>query len=132
MSTRRQFIKTIAAASAFLAVRPIAQARNFVNGGVWTARVIRCSCFLDLQGAFLDDPDAGPCPRCQVGQQWKFTAGLSPDGICPKLWRSISEKIEMIECHHDLCAKEAADPKGWLVSCADPTRPVIVSLRRLS
>ncbi|MCH5318563.1 MAG: TIGR04076 family protein [Paramuribaculum sp.] len=131
MATRRQFLKTIAAASAFLAVKPLARAQKLVPGAQWSAKVIRCSCMPDLQGAFLDDPDAGACKLCHVGQQWKFSAGVAPADICPKLWKAISDKIDSLESKEESCARQAESLDGYLVSCADPTRPVIVKIARI-
>lgn len=130
MATRRQFLKTIAAASAFLAVKPLARAQKFLPDGRWQAQVIRCAYMPDLQEAFLDDPDAGPCPKCSAGQKWVFHRGMTPADICPTLWKEISAKIDSLDLRDDSCAPsaESAGRGSCLVSCGNPTRPVIVRI----
>lgn len=132
MVTRRHFFKTLMAASAFLAVKNIAKCEPSLVSGRWRAKIVRRVLISDLQSAFLDDPDAGPCTKYSVGQTWEFVGDVKPGGICPQLWTAIMNKIQSVQSDKEFCVKENNRPKEYLVSCGDPTRPVILNLTRLS
>lgn len=99
--------------------------------------VIRCQCFEELQGCYLDDPEAGPCPRFKVGDSFEVTPSNLEQmrcgkRVCPQAWRAL-EPYVMASLSADEtadCAPAITDTQA-VVSCPDGTRPVIFKVTSL-
>ncbi|MDE6101086.1 MAG: TIGR04076 family protein [Paramuribaculum sp.] len=111
-----------------------AAARRNTLSGECLIEVVRCHCFQDLQGRYLDDPEAGPCQHFSVGEKLRITPrnlqSLKESGrICPQAWKVLEPYVmaalsdrETTECAPALKSNYA------LISCPDGTRPVIFKL----
>lgn len=95
--------------------------------------VVRCNCFTDLQGCYLDDPEAGPCTRFKPGDTLTLTPAnldeMKSRRICPQAWRVMEPYVmaalnagETKECNPALKDTQA------VVCCPDGTRPVIFKI----
>lgn len=134
--TRRNFCKiSVLTALGLIFVPKRAQASEHprLRGGC-RMEVVRCNCFHDLQGCYLDDPEAGPCTRYSAGD----TIMITPDNlerlrssgrICPQAWSALKPYVmaalsagETSEC------APANLPTQAIISCPDGTRPVIFKL----
>lgn len=134
--TRRNFCKISALAALGLIFTPRrtqASAPRHLKGSC-RMEVVRCNCFHDLQGCYLNDPEAGPCTRYSAGD----TLMITPDNleelrksgrICPQAWNALRPYVlaalsagETVEC------APASIPTQAIISCPDGTRPVIFKL----
>lgn len=136
--SRRKFCTLSALASLALLLTPRrAKAAISEDGGTKNLRgrcridVLRCNCFTDLQGRYLDDPEAGPCSHFKVGETIEITprnleALLKEGRICPNAWHSLEPYVmaALSAGETDDCAP-AAKVTEAVVSCPDGTRPVI-------
>lgn len=112
-------------------------ARRGSLSGECMVEVVRCQCFSDLQGRYLDDPEAGPCRHFAVGEKIRITpdnlCSLKESGkICPQAWKVLEPYVmaalsagETTEC------SPALKPNNALICCPDGTRPVIFKLTAL-
>lgn len=119
---RRNFCRVAALALGAISLNPI-EALAAPVGGLRRARVtvLRRECFVDLQNAYLDDPETGRCRCFEPGQSFD-TDGRCPDGFCPLAWRA----IEACLAAGSACATDT--PPGnepFVAACPDGTRPVI-------
>ena len=135
--TRRKFCTLSALASLALLFTP-RRARAAAQGsdmkrlrGRCRIDVLRCNCFTDLQGRYLDDPEAGPCSHFRVGETIEITprnieALLKERRICPNAWHSLEPYVmaALSAGETDDCAP-ASKVTEAVVSCPDGTRPVI-------
>lgn len=134
--TRRNFCKISALAALGLIFTPRraqASAEPRLKGGC-RMEVVRCNCFHDLQGCYLDDPEAGPCTRYSAGDSLLITPDnlgqLRASGrICPQAWNVLRPYVmaalsagETTEC------APSGLPTQAIISCPDGTRPVIFKL----
>lgn len=134
--TRRNFCKISALAALGLIFTPRrAQASSQpARKGACRMEVVRCNCFHDLQGCYLDDPEAGPCTRYAAGDSLLITPEnlehlRSSGRICPQAWNVLKPYVmaalsagETSEC------APAGSPTQAIISCPDGTRPVIFKL----
>lgn len=93
--------------------------------------VLRCQCFSDLQGRYLDDPEVGPCSHFHVGDKIEITPdnlqALKNSGrICRQAWHTLEPYImaALATGSTSECAP-AQNISQAIVSCPDGTRPVI-------
>jgi len=93
--------------------------------------VVRCQCFDELQCRYLNDPEAGPCPRFKVGD----IIDITPENIstfahsshfCPQAWRALEPYVmaALSQSETEECAPALSDNEA-IISCPDGTRPVI-------
>lgn len=99
--------------------------------------VIRCQCFSDLQGRYLEDPDPGPCGRFRVGDSFEitpsnFSAFCKEGRMCQNAWRVLEPYVlaalsegETVECASAMSRNQA------VVCCPDGTRPVVFKVTAL-
>ncbi len=135
---RRQFFKITGFSALAMLVNPAkvlaAVARD---GGLrrgCTVEVLRCECYSDLQCRYLDDPEAGRCPRFKVGQKISVTAGnisrLADDRqFCSKAWRVLEPYVRTAigNSEKDLCMNSDGQA-AKIVCCPDGTRPVVFKI----
>lgn len=132
---RRKFCKASAFGAIAMALSPgrifASASENKHLSGRCTIEVLRCNCFHDLQCRYLDDPEAGPCPKFHVGDKIEITPGnlravMESGKICSQAWDLLRPLVmaaltsgETRECNPAQATNEA------IVSCPDGTRPVI-------
>lgn len=135
--SRRKFCKLSALASIGLLLFPhrASSAKNYITKNEMRGKcridIVRCNCFSDLQGRYLDDPEAGPCTKFKVGQSIIITPDNiqsieRSDIVCANAWRILKPYViaalaagETTEC------APASKTTQAVVSCPDGTRPVI-------
>lgn len=134
---RRHFCKIASLAAASIGLNPIEAGgvnlhdaprrddRAGANGRITSPcriTILRREFHPDLQALFLDDPDAGPCPNFESGDEVRLEAGSGcPDGFCPRLWDAVRSWVNADDrCTRQLHSSTAA------IACPDGTRPVIV------
>lgn len=82
---------------------------------LFRATVVRCDCHLDLQSAYLDDPETGPCQNFSVGQIFEFRANGTIESVaCPRAVAALAD-----------CCRRMRGQSLALVNCGSGTRPVI-------
>lgn len=132
---RRHFCKIASIATAAIGIGRLQSAASQTSttplpstlGSPCRVTVIRRECHIDLQSLFLDDPESGPCPCFNSGDEFVIKASSGcPDNFCPQLWASVCAWMK----HDDHCADSRKDAPA-IISCPDGTRPVIVRVDRL-
>lgn len=131
---RRRFLKAGALLAAFTAMSPGKALAVGASSATRPRRgcrvtVVRRECFTDIQSRYLDDPEAGPCPRFCQGQSFDCADGRMPRGFCPKAWECIRSHVEAVLSDSDplLCGDAPAD-RAVIACCNDGTRPVIFKI----
>lgn len=133
---RRRFLKVGSLLAAAAAVAPGRLLASVTPGSAGAAAARRCrvtvvrrECFTDIQSRYLDDPEAGPCPRFCQGQTFTCSGGEMPRGFCPKAWECIRSHVEAVLSDADplLCGEAPAD-RSVIACCNDGTRPVIFKI----
>lgn len=137
--TRRHFCKIFGLSVLGLSAAPLpalAATERFTMSGQCRIEVLRCECFDDIQGRYLNDPEAGRCKHFKVGD----TILVTPDnfarfdagkGICPKAWSVLRPYAlaALTDSHIDACAPAAANAEA-IVCCPDGTRPVLFKVSK--
>ncbi|MCM1348584.1 MAG: TIGR04076 family protein [Firmicutes bacterium] len=104
-------------------------------GGRCRVEIIRCQCFEELQGRYLNDPEAGPCSRYKVGDVVQISPGNfqeTKERFCPNAWRVLEPYV--LAALRSGATKECApaeESTQAIVSCPDGTRPVIFKVTAL-
>ncbi len=101
--------------------------------------VIDKKCFPDYQKQYLADPDSGPCPFYQTGDEFIFeryggedTFWLTGDGTqCAEAWDCISRYIYTALQGGSIMRGWTNDEHMMIACCSDGTRPVIFKIERL-
>ena len=105
--------------------------------------VIDKKCYPELQAAYLADPDSGPCPCFEVGQEYVFRreAGaddfyhfgreLDPPFPCAEAWDAISRYIYTALAGGAIMKNWTNDDRMMIACCNDGTRPVIFKIERI-
>lgn len=138
---RRNFFKITSAAvlAGALPAGAQAAAANY-SGTVGNRRcrvtVLRRECYTDLQSLFLDEPESGPCPLFNTGQQFEIDPAqinsmIARGEFCDKAWKCICSKID--SKMNDKC--DSASNPDWsntvIACCSDGTRPVVFKVELL-
>lgn len=94
-------------------------------------------CHQDLQSRYLDDPEAGSCPKFTCGQEFTVDASnyhemASGTHFCPKAWHVLQSHVDAVLAsgRSDECGVSRHDG-AVIVSCPDGTRPVIFKVTPL-
>lgn len=101
--------------------------------------VIDKKCFQDLQENYLADPNSGPCPFYQVGDQFLFERYGGEDTFwregngahCAEAWDCISRYIYTALQGGSIMRGWTNDERMMIACCNDGTRPVIFKIERL-
>ena len=105
--------------------------------------VIDKKLFPELQKDYLADPESGPCPCFEVGQEYLFEreAGkddfyhfgreLNPPFPCAEAWDAISRYIYTALAGGAIMKNWTNDERIMIACCNDGTRPVIFKIERI-
>ena len=101
--------------------------------------VIDKKCFTDYQQAYLADPQSGPCPFYQVGDEFLFERYGGEDTFwregngtqCAEAWDCISRYIYTALQGGSIMRGWTNDERMMIACCNDGTRPVIFRIERL-
>jgi len=101
--------------------------------------VIDKKCFPDYQKKYLANPESGPCPFYQIGDEFIFeryggedTFWLAGDGTqCGEAWDCISRYIYTALQGGSIMRSRTNDERMMIACCNDGTRPVIFKIQRL-
>ena len=90
----------------------------------------------DLAQRYLSDPDAGPCPDFEVGQEFLFDiatyGSMNRGNFCTEAWDAISKYIWT--CMRGGSPMEEGwyrDDRVTVACCNDGIRPVIFRIERV-
>lgn len=99
--------------------------------------------FPDLQAAYLANPESGPCPCFEVGQEylfdrrdgkddfWHFGRELTPPFPCAEAWDCVSRYIYTALQGGSIMKGWTADERVMIACCNDGTRPVVFRIERI-
>lgn len=105
--------------------------------------VLEKRCYADLQREYLADPESGPCPCFEVGQEYLFEReadkddfyhfgrDLDPQFPCAEAWDAISRYIYTALAGGAIMKSWANDERIMIACCNDGTRPVIFKIERI-
>ena len=99
--------------------------------------VIKKECYEDLQDQYLADPNSGPCPMFQVGDEFIFDSQkddffhLYHGKFCSEAWDAISRYIYAGLQGGSIMKGWTNDEKMMIACCNDGTRPVIFKIERM-
>lgn len=101
--------------------------------------VLDKKCFTDYQEQYLADPQSGPCPFYQVGDQFLFERYGQEDTFwytgrgsqCGEAWDCISRYIYTALQGGSIMRGWTNDERMMIACCNDGTRPVIFQIQRL-
>lgn len=104
------------------------------GGGRYRVTVLRRECYADLQSAFLNEPESGPCPLFTTGQTIELDDATAREMVargefCGKAW----ECIKSCAC----AGAEGCDSRtsmtgvAGIACCSDGTRPVVFKVERV-
>ncbi|MBQ1355672.1 MAG: TIGR04076 family protein [Solobacterium sp.] len=99
--------------------------------------VIDKKCYADLQEKYLANPQSGPCPVYEIGDEFFF----GPDDLpyfrcgngtqCAEAWDCISRYIYTGLQGGAIMRGWTNDEKMMIACCNDGTRPVIFKIERI-
>lgn len=100
--------------------------------------VIDKKCFADFQSQYLADPQSGPCPFYQVGDEFLFERYGDEDTFwregngtqCAEAWDCISRYIYTALQGGSIMRGWTNDERMMIACCNDGTRPVIFRIER--
>lgn len=104
--------------------------------------VIDKKCYEGLQDEYLADPESGPCPCFQVGEEfvferadghddfWHFGRDRDPKFPCAEAWDCISRYIYTALAGDAIMKGWTNDERVMIACCNDGTRPVIFKIER--
>lgn len=110
------------------------RSRRSALAGRCSIEVVRCQCFTELQGRYLDDPEAGPCDCFKVGDRIDITPANIDEmcrskRMCPHAWRVLEPYVmAALSVGATKECAPASESTQAVVSCPDGTRPVIFKL----
>ena len=105
--------------------------------------VIDKKLFPELQKDYLADPESGPCPCFEVGQEYLFEreAGkddfyhfgreLNPPFPCAEAWDAVSRYIYTALAGGAIMKNWTNDERIMIACCNDGTRPVVFKIERI-
>lgn len=105
--------------------------------------VIDKKLFPDLQKEYLADPESGPCPCFEVGQEYLFEREpgkddfyhfgreLNPPFPCAEAWDAISRYIYTALVGGAIMKNWTNDERIMIACCNDGTRPVVFKIERI-
>jgi len=101
--------------------------------------VMKKECYTDLQAQYLANPQAGPCPVFQVGDEFVFERYIGRDDFqrmdhglrCAEAWDCISRFIYSALQGGSIMRKWTNDDRMMIACCNDGTRPVIFKIERI-
>lgn len=97
--------------------------------------VLQKMCYPDLQQQYLADPNAGPCPMFETGQEILIDAerylSMNDGRFCAEAWDAVSRYVYAAIQGGSLMAGWTNDEKVMIACCNDGTRPVIFKLERI-
>lgn len=105
--------------------------------------VLDKKCFEDYQHEYLADPQSGPCPCFEVGQEflferepgkddfWHFGRDLDPQFPCAEAWDCVSRYIYSALQGGSIMRGWTNDDRMMIACCNDGTRPVIFKIERI-
>jgi len=97
--------------------------------------VLRKEYFQDLADQYLADPQVGPCPYFQEGQEFlvksKDFFRMLNGQFCSEAWDCISRYVYAALQGGSIMAGWTNNEKVMIACCNDGTRPVIFKLERL-
>ncbi len=102
-------------------------------------RVLEKKCFVNLQQRYLEDPESGPCPFYQEGDEFVFERYGGEDTFwtmgkgahCSEAWDCISRYIYTALQGGSIMRNWTKDEHVMIACCNDGTRPVIFKIERL-
>lgn len=104
------------------------QSQNYIT-------VIQKECYADLQRRYLADPNAGPCPMFEVGQEFILDSRgfqtMNGGNFCMEAWDAISRYVYAAIQGGSIMEGWTNDEKMMIACCNDGTRPVIFKIQRL-
>ena len=97
--------------------------------------VLQKMCYPDLQQQYLADPNAGPCPMFETGQEILIDAerylSMNDGRCCAEAWDAVSRYVYAAIQGGSLMAGWTNDEKVMIACCNDGPRPVIFKLERI-
>lgn len=101
--------------------------------------VIRKELYPDLQETYLADPQSGPCPFYNVGDEFVFERYRDRDDFwtmgrgsqCSEAWDCISRYIYTALQGGAVMRGWTADERVMIACCNDGTRPVVFKIERI-
>ena len=105
--------------------------------------VIDKKLFPELQAEYLADPESGPCPCFEVGQEYlferepdkddfyHFCRELDPPFLGAEAWDAISRYIYTALAGGAIMRSWTNDERIMVACCNDGTRPVVFKLERI-
>lgn len=105
--------------------------------------VLDKKCFEDYQHEYLADPQSGPCPCFEIGQEflferepgkddfWHFGRDLDPQFPCAEAWDCVSRYIYSALQGGSIMRGWTNDDRMMISCCNDGTRPVIFKIERI-
>ena len=97
--------------------------------------VIQKECYADLQSQYLANPNSGPCPMFEVGQQFILDSRgfqtMNGGNFCMEAWDAINRYVYAALQGGSIMEGWTNDEKMMIACCNDGTRPVIFKIERL-
>ncbi|MDD3412066.1 MAG: TIGR04076 family protein [Eubacteriales bacterium] len=101
--------------------------------------VLRKEVYPDLQAQYLADPQSGPCPFYEEGQEFWFERYGGQDDFwqmgrgtqCSEAWDAVSRYIYTALQGGSIMRGWTNDEKMMIACCSDGTRPVIFKIERI-
>ena len=105
--------------------------------------VLETKCFPEYQRQYLANPQSGPCPCFEVGQEYLFDreAGkddfyhfgreLDPPFPCAEAWDAVSRYVYTALQGGSIMKGWTNDDRMMIACCNDGTRPVIFKIERI-
>ncbi len=101
--------------------------------------VIDKKLYPELQGKYLADPQSGPCPFYNIGDEFVFERYGGADDFwqmgrgsqCSEAWDAISRYIYTALQGGSIMRNWTNDERMMIACCSDGTRPVIFKIERL-
>ncbi|MDO4281232.1 MAG: TIGR04076 family protein [Peptococcaceae bacterium] len=97
--------------------------------------VLDTKVFLDLQSAYLADPQAGACPVFQTGDTFLLDGDdfwhLMDGKFCAEAWDCISRYVYAALQGGSIMRGWTNNEKEMIACCNDGTRPVIFKIERI-
>lgn len=105
--------------------------------------VLETKVYPELQREYLADPESGPCPCFEAGQEflfrrepgaddfWHFGRDLDPAFPCAEAWDCVSRYIYTALQGGSIMRGWTRDDRLMIACCNDGTRPVVFKLERI-
>lgn len=101
--------------------------------------VLRKEVYPDLQKEYLVDPQSGPCPFFEIGQEFILERNGGKDDFwhmmdgrfCAEAWDCVSRYVYAALQGGSIMKGWTNDEKMMIACCNDGTRPVIFKIERI-